>query len=101
MAGFLQTSNAQVLRRLFKSSPAALSEMDRQTVLEFLANGYAPSSGEVTGILKQLGDDMAKNLAGETAQEKAAAKSFEDLMSAKTKEVNALTAAIEDKTVRS
>merc|ERR1712060_53519 len=56
--------------------------------------------GQITGILKELGDEMAKGLAAATAEEEASIKSFEELTAAKAKEVEALTASIESKTVR-
>merc|ERR550537_593942 len=43
---------------------------------------------------------MSKDLAEATATEESAIKSYDGLMAAKTKEVEACTAAIEDKTVR-
>eukprot|EP00429_Kryptoperidinium_foliaceum_P073366 CAMPEP_0176225842 /NCGR_PEP_ID=MMETSP0121_2-20121125/21959_1 /TAXON_ID=160619 /ORGANISM="Kryptoperidinium foliaceum, Strain CCMP 1326" /LENGTH=66 /DNA_ID=CAMNT_0017565101 /DNA_START=1 /DNA_END=198 /DNA_ORIENTATION=+ len=65
MAGsFLQTSGAQVLRALATSSQDML-DADRQELVAFLSqgSGYAPSSGEITGILKQLGSEMSSHLA--------------------------------------
>ena len=50
--------------------------------------------------LKQMGDTMAKDLAELTATEDAAKKGYAELMAAKTKEVEALTKAIEEKTIR-
>jgi hypothetical protein len=101
--GFLQTNTAQLVQRLIESNEAII-DADRQTVLAFLsggqASGYAPQSGQITGILKQIGDTMAADMAEETAAEEAAIKEHEGLMSAKTKEIAAHTAAIEDKTVR-
>merc|ERR1712232_1300765 len=47
-----------------------------------------------------MGDSMKKNLAEATSEEEAAIKSYEEMMAAKTKEVNALTASIETKTER-
>merc|ERR1719321_956957 len=44
---------------------------------------------------------MDKNLMDATADEDASIKSYEELMAAKTKEVNILTSAIEAKTIRS
>ena len=42
-------------------------QIDRDEVLAFLSNeqssGYAPQSGEIKGILKEMGDTMAKDLA--------------------------------------
>merc|ERR1719386_475227 len=43
---------------------------------------------------------MTQNLNEATADENSAIKSYEGLMAAKTKEVNALTSSIEDKSVR-
>merc|ERR1719486_1006552 len=63
-------------------------------------DGYAPASGEIVGILKQLKDEMEKDLAEMIAQEEAAIKSYEELMAAKKKEVETLTKAIEEKLVR-
>merc|ERR1719440_2634844 len=72
--------------------------------MAFLSGGqdssYAPQSGQITGLLKQLGDSMAADLAEATSAEDASIKSFEELMAAKEKEIAASTAAIEEKTVR-
>merc|ERR1719291_1179161 len=103
MAGtFLQTDTAQVLRRLAQGSAAAsMVDMDRQELLAFLprAQGgeYAPKSGEVTGILKEMGDTMSKSLADATSEEQARIKSYEEMMAAKQKEVEALGSSIESK----
>merc|ERR1719345_720124 len=80
-------------------------EADRESVLAFLstdgpAASYVPASGEIVGILKQLGDEMAADFAEEKAAEEAAIKAYDALMAAKTKEVNALTKAIEEKMTR-
>mmetsp|Transcript_105865 Transcript_105865/g.287350 ORF Transcript_105865/g.287350 Transcript_105865/m.287350 type:complete len:694 (+) Transcript_105865:59-2140(+) len=102
--GFLQTGGAQALKRAVLRQQE-MSDEDRDELLSFLSgkqsSDYAPSSGEITGLLKQLGDEMAKSLADATSDENAAAKTYEELMSAKKKEVDALTAQIESKTQRS
>merc|ERR1712232_549110 len=56
--------------------------------------------GQITGILKQIGDEMSASLAEETAAEEAAIKNHEELVAAKTKEIAAHTKAIEEKTIR-
>merc|ERR1719456_1832227 len=104
MAGnFLQTNMAQVLKRLVLNN-SDLLEADRQDVMAFLSGGedgqYAPASGEITGILKTMGDEMSKSLAESEAAESAAVASHEELIAAKEKEVAANTQAIETKTVR-
>merc|ERR1740129_370038 len=59
---------------------------------------YAPQSGEIIGILKQMGDTMAANLASATSEEEAAIKTFDGLVKAKKKEIEALTSTDEAKT---
>merc|ERR1719198_2121983 len=104
MAGaFLQTESAQLIRKLAINSDSMM-DADRQDIIAFLSGGsnggYVPMSGEITGILKQLGETMQKNLDSTTATEKDAVQTYEELMSAKKKEVEALTAAIETKMKR-
>jgi len=104
MAGsFLQSEKMNAVVKAVKARETML-ETDRQEVLSFLSGSsssdYAPSSGEITGILKTLGEEMAKDLAEATSTEEAAITSYDGLMAAKKKEIEAATAAIEDKTVR-
>merc|ERR1719269_549573 len=101
---FLQTSAASVLKKL--SITMDISSMDRELITSFLtqgqgeASGYVPASGQITGILKQMTDTMEASLATATSEEKTAIKDFDSLVSAKTKEINALTKQIESKTSR-
>merc|ERR1719281_857584 len=80
--GFLQTTSATVLRRL--STTMDMSSVDREMLAAFLSQGssagYVPQSGEIIGILKQMKDEMEK-----------------DLADAKAKEIEAATKAIEEK----
>merc|ERR1719323_466313 len=104
MAGsFVQTGEAQVLRRLALGKTEMI-DADRQELLAFLSakqgSEYVPVSGEITGILKDMNDKMAKSLADATSSEQGSLKSYEELMSAKSKEIAALTASIESKTKR-
>lgn len=100
MGGFLQTSTAVVLRNLV--SKLDMMDTDREDMLAFLSgsSSYAPASGEILGILKQMGDEMSKHLADAQAEEQTAVKSYEELIGAKTKEVNALSKMIEEKLTR-
>merc|ERR1712194_771963 len=59
---------------------------------------YAPQSGEITGVLKQMGDTMAADLADTTKTEETAIANYNALVAAKTKEVKATTATVEAKT---
>merc|ERR1719345_520037 len=101
---FLQTSTASVLKSL--SVTMDMSSMDRDMLTAFLTQGqgqssdYAPASGQITGILKQMSDTMAANLATATSEESAAIKDFDALVAAKTKQINALTSEVETKTGR-
>jgi chromosome segregation ATPase len=105
MAGsFLQTSAASTLKAIL-NSPATrnMMEEDRQQVLSFLSGnpfsqGYAAQSGQIVGILKQMGDDMATFLADAMHVEEKAVHTYGELMKAKTAEVDSLTEAIEAKT---
>jgi len=99
--GFLQTNSAAVLRQL--SVTLELTNVDRDQLSAFLSQGngqHAPASGEIVGILKQMQDTMEKDLAEMLAQEEAAKQDFDGLMAAKEKEVEELTASIEEKTKR-
>merc|ERR1719367_898176 len=64
MAGsFLQTVEASNLKR-FTMEKAEIPDETRQEVLAFLAGqeDYAPQSGQIVGILKQMADEMEKAL---------------------------------------
>merc|ERR1719198_2509167 len=81
-----------------------MDDDERQALSAFLqgeqGTDYAPSSGQITGILKTMGDEMSKSLADAKAAENAAIKAFDELVAAKTKEIAALSAAIEAKMTR-
>jgi len=102
MAGsFLQTSSAQVLKKLVLAQND-LTDFDRQELTSFLSGtqNYAPQSGQIVGILKEMTDTMNKDLSEASKAEATAIKTYEELMAAKQKEVNALTKSIEEKMVR-
>merc|ERR1712048_1104174 len=79
-----------------------IMEEDRQQLNSFLTvpwgAGYGAQSGQITGILKEMGDEMARSLSAAMDAEHAAIIAFKQLSAAKTKEINALTASIEAKT---
>jgi chromosome segregation ATPase len=62
---------------------------------------YTPQSGQITGILKQMGDTMTSDLEELVATEEAAKKAFAEMQTAKEGEVAAASTAIEAKTQRS
>jgi len=100
--GFLQTSAASFLRTLVQSD--SISDENRDDLTAFLSgttvNGYAPQSGQIIGILKQMLDTMNADLKDATDTENAAIKEYEELLAAKTKQIEALTEMIEDKLQR-
>jgi septal ring factor EnvC (AmiA/AmiB activator) len=94
-SAFLQTPAANILLRVAEKK-------QEQELVSFLSGseGYAPASGEIVGILKTMSDEMTADIAEEKAAEEAAIAAYDELMAAKTKEVNALTKAIEEKMTR-
>jgi septal ring factor EnvC (AmiA/AmiB activator) len=106
--GLLQSQAAQVamLRRAI-GKDESLTDYDRESVLAFLAGStqgtssrYVPKGGEIVGILKDMRDGFSKDLSAVKKTETDAVKVFDQLMSAKKKEVSTLTASIEKKTAR-
>jgi len=96
--GFLQTPAAQVVQRAV--SKVNLGESAQEEVFAFLSQsaGYVPQTGEILGILKQMGDTMSASLADGTSTEEDAIATYDGLMAAKKKEVAAVTATVESKT---
>jgi len=106
MAGqFLQTDAAAMIRRVALSD-VDLSDFDRDSLIAFMqggtgsmgVEGYVPKGGQIVGILKTMKADFDKDLADLDAQEASAKKTYDELMAAKTKEVEAHVVAIERKT---
>merc|ERR1719163_1781019 len=101
-SGFLQTSGASVLRKL--SIEMELSNADRDQIVSFLSqgsgSGYAPASGQISGILKQMKETMEADLAEATAAENTSIANFDSLVAAKEKEIEAATKSVEDKLTR-
>jgi len=100
---FLQSRAAGSLQRYVASS-SQLVDGDRQAVLSFLSgeqgDAYAPQSGGIVGILKQLGDEMFADQKDMIATEDAAVKNHHELIAAKKKEVAASSKSIEEKLSR-
>jgi septal ring factor EnvC (AmiA/AmiB activator) len=96
--GFLQTETAQVIKKIVTSS-ANLANADRDDLMAFFEQDsqYAPQSGEISGILKTMSDEMKADLKSATDDENASVQSHKDLLAAKKKEVQALTSQIEAK----
>merc|ERR1712113_93198 len=98
---FLQTEAANSLKR-YTMEKAEMPDETRQEVLAFLSGReeYAPQSGQIVGILKQMADEMTWALKEAESTEAEAIKAYDALMAAKEKEVETLNAQIEEKLTR-
>merc|ERR1719387_1509036 len=105
-AGFLQTGEASVLRKL--SITATLSGEDRSMLAAFLSSGsasgsqqeYTPQSQEIIGILKQMLDEMIADLKDEEDAEASEASSYKEVYTINMKRITTLSAMIEEKLKR-
>lgn len=100
---FLQSSEAAQLRRL--SLTQELSVADRDALSAFLSSSSSdedssPGSAEILGMLKQMKEEMEKDLAEVSGTENTAKMDHESLVAAKKSEIAAHTAAIEEKLAR-
>merc|ERR1719440_768504 len=87
--GFLQTRAASVLRQL--SISMEMGATDREMLTSYLSSGsgsgYVPQSQEIVGILKQMKDEMDKDLADAVGVENSAIATTEGLIAAKKKQM--------------
>jgi len=100
--GFLQTEAATVLRKMDLTT-LDMDDGDRDTLSAFLqagSKGGSQDTNEIVGILKQMKESAEKDLKDSTASEQTAIADHEQLLEAKTEEVDALTKMIEVKTAR-
>merc|ERR1719198_1748281 len=92
---------ADRLKKLLATSSTA-SDFDRQQVTAFLdqkeEQDYAPQSGQITGILKSMKDEMESDLKKLTSDEAEAVKGFGDLKASKTEEISVAGEAARTKT---
>jgi predicted nucleic acid-binding Zn-ribbon protein len=99
-----QKTNVKRLQRAISAVPN-IADAEKEEVLTFLTQSpygdYQASSGEIVGILKEMKDEMDRDLGGIIKDEEDAVKSYEALMAAKNEQIASATAAIEKKTVRS
>jgi chromosome segregation ATPase len=99
-AVLLQTRAGTAVKRIVEQ--VSMDDYERRQVVSFLEGGdYAPQSGEIVGILKQIEEQISGDLNGIDKVEKAAAASFAKLIGAKQAEIQAASSAIEAKTERS
>lgn len=87
----------------FSQSPLLAStlhadEDNQRAVFAFLTKDYAPASGEIVGILKQMLDQMNEDMGGALEEDKKATATFLQMKNAKQTEIAALSKMIEEKT---
>merc|ERR1719335_1954830 len=100
---FLQTAAGNKLKDIVSNFSGNMDVDDKEVMSAFLeqTGDYAPQSGQIVGILKNMKDEMEKSIAEAKAAEESAVASFEELKAAKMKEIAATTEAIESLTKRS
>merc|ERR1719421_107985 len=101
--GLIQMASSQksVLERAVAST-SQLDDYQRESVTDFLqGKETVQSSGEITGMLKAMLEEMEGDLATAKKDEATAASGFEELSAAKAAEISSATSAIESKTKRS
>merc|ERR1719197_772892 len=76
-----------------------LTHTERKAVAAFIqAPSYAPQSGAIFGILKQMKETFETNLSSSQKEEMASQKAYEELKAAKEEEIAAGQAQIDSKT---
>jgi len=101
MASALLQSKAATVLQQFVQRRQNMDDTDREQLTAFLSGSQdAPSSGEISGILQAMHDEMSKDISEAEAGEKSNIAAFDELMAAKTKEVKALSKSIEEKISR-
>jgi len=102
MGSFMQMGSEMESRvERVVSQSSQVDDFQRQSVMDLLQGKQtAQSSGEITGMLKAMLEEMEGDLKSATADEASAAKAFSDLSAAKNAEIASATSAIESKTKR-
>lgn len=98
---FLQTGEASALKELMMKPSISSMVKDEDTqrqVFSFLAKDYAPASGEIVGILKQMKSEINDNLGGAIEENEKAVKVYKEMKASKESEIAALSSMIEEKT---
>jgi len=105
-SALMQVNSAAAALRRAVAAENRLTDDDRQSVLSFLSGGtrsdggYVPKSSEITGILKDMKENFESDLKAVEQKEAEATQLFDELIGAKSKEVETLSASIEKKTAR-
>jgi chromosome segregation ATPase len=111
-AAFLQMSQSQMqqistsLQKVMKHKDdldGVILPSDKRKVMAFIqqapsAGSYAPASGQILGILKQMKETFESNLANTQKEEQSGSADYENLKAAKENELGASLDQIEAKT---
>ena len=101
-ASLLQTGVGALIRNVVKTSPAVRSS-ERELLLSFLETGTGMEGGsdQIIGIVEQMKETYAADLAEAEGKEAESKSTYETMMTSKTSEIEAAGKAIETKTARS
>eukprot|EP00747_Dinoflagellata_sp_TGD_P135315 gnl/TRDRNA2_/TRDRNA2_175443_c5_seq1.p1 gnl/TRDRNA2_/TRDRNA2_175443_c5~~gnl/TRDRNA2_/TRDRNA2_175443_c5_seq1.p1 ORF type:complete len:662 (+),score=278.79 gnl/TRDRNA2_/TRDRNA2_175443_c5_seq1:71-2056(+) len=103
-AAFLQTDAADTLKKAVEDIKD-MDEYDQQTLMSFLSGTQSDSDeessgSEVLGVMKQLKEQMQKELDEATKDEENSITDYNELMASKKKEIAALQKMVEEKMQR-
>jgi len=104
----LRTARAGVKDVVARTADDVLREIltpsSRVTLNSFIQDegqaGYAPASGEIMGVLKQMKEEFMDNLKDMQSTEATAASEFDALEKAKTEEIAAAETLVKEKTAQ-
>merc|ERR1719454_542063 len=101
-ASLLQTGVGALLRNVVKTSPA-VKDAEREILMSYLETGSGMEGGsdQIIGIVEQMKETYAADLAEAEGKEAEAKTTYETLMTSKKAEIEAAGKAIETKTARS
>merc|ERR1719305_554528 len=101
-ASLLQTGVGALLRNVVKTSPA-VRNAEREMLLSYLETGSGMEGGsdQIIGIVEQMKETYAADLAEAEGKEAESKSTFETMMTSKKAEIEAAGKAIESKTARS
>merc|ERR1719326_1354692 len=101
-ASLLQTGVGALLRNVVKTSPA-VRNAEREMLLSYLETGSGMEGGsdQIIGIVEQMKETYAADLAETESKEAEAKTTYETMMTSKKAEIEAAGKAIETKTARS
>merc|ERR1719191_395342 len=101
-ASLLQTGVGAFLRKVVKTSPLVRNS-ERELLMSYLETGSGLEGGsdQIIGIVEQMKETYAEDLAETEGKEAEAKTTYETLMTSKKAEIEAAGKAIETKTARS